>query len=235
MIKFENTEVLGWEHAIRGMPAKGYRKTKNGRYEAFVSNHSKSIFLGTYDTEKEAKEVVFNYRTKRFISGVEECELNPDDGVVYENNYVVFRNGIIFNLHGKQMIGGVDRNGYRHGIIGRRNRDYHKVVADCFIPNPEGLRDVNHKNGNKLDNRVDNLERITHSENVQHAYRTGLAKKQIGEENHAHKLTKKDVKYIRSVYLKRDPHYGAVALANKFNVDRTTIYDIVNRRTWREI
>lgn len=172
MIKFEHTEVVGWEHAIREMPAKGYRKTKNGRYETFVSNHSKSIFLGTYDTEKEAKEAVFNYRTKRFISGVEECELNPDDGVVYENNYVVFRNGMIFNLHGKQMIGGIGKNGYRHGIIGRRNRDYHKIVADCFIPNPEGLRDVNHKNGNKLDNRVDNLERVTHSENVIHAFET---------------------------------------------------------------
>ena len=58
MIKFENTEVLGWEHAIRSIPAKGYRQTKNGRYEAFVSDHSKSIFLGTYDTPEEAKKVV---------------------------------------------------------------------------------------------------------------------------------------------------------------------------------
>lgn len=50
MIKLEHADVQGWKHAIRGMPAKGYRKTKNGRYETFVSNHSKSIFLGTYDT-----------------------------------------------------------------------------------------------------------------------------------------------------------------------------------------
>lgn len=233
MIKFENTEVMGWEHAIRGMFAKGYRQTRNGKYEAFSSNHSKTVPLGTYNTEEEARDAVFNYRINRFTSGVEEYGLNPDDGVVYENDYIVFRNGMIFNLHGERIIGGIDRNGYRHGIIGRRNRDHHKVVADCFIPNPEGLRDINHKNGNKLDNRVENLERVTHSENVQHAYRTGLVKKQLGENHHSHKLTHKDVKYIRSVYSKRDPHFGATALASKFGVDRTTISDVVNGKTWR--
>ena len=151
MIRIENTEVMGWEAAIRGMPAKGYRKTKNGKYESFVSDHSKTVMLGTYNTKEEAQDAVFNYRANRFVSGVEEYGLDPDDGVVYENSYIVFRNGMIFNLHGERMIGGVGRYGYRHGIIGRRNRDHHKVVADCFILNPEGLRDVNHKNGNKLE------------------------------------------------------------------------------------
>lgn len=200
MIKFENTEVMGWEAAIRRMRAKGYRRTKSGKYEAFSSNRSKTVPLGTYETKEGALNAVFNYRVNRFVSRLKEYGLSPDDGVVYENNYIAFRNGMIFNLHGERMIGGVDRSGYRHGIIGRRNRDYHKVIADCFIPNPEGLRDVNHKNGNKLDNRVDNLERVTHSENVIHAFKTGLAKRRMGEENPAHKLTKKDVEYIRSVY-----------------------------------
>lgn len=233
MIKFENTEVMGWEHAIRSIPAKGYRQTKNGRYEAFVSDHSKSIFLGTYDTSEKAKEAVFTYRADRFVSGVEEYGLNPDDGVVYENNYVAFENGMIFNLRGERMIGGVNKNGYRQGIFNGRNRNHHKVIADCFIPNPDDLRDINHKNGDKLDINVENLERITHLGNVKHAYETGLMQKQCREDHHAHKLTAKDVEYIRSVYSKRDPHYGAVALANKFGVDRTTIHDIVNERSWR--
>ena len=233
MIKFENTEVLGWEHAIRSIPAKGYRQTKNGRYEAFVSNHSKSIFLGTYDTSEEAKEAVFNYRANRFISGVEKYGLNPDDGVVYENNYVAFKNGMFFNLHVERMIGGVGRDGYRHGIFNGRNQDHHKIIADCFIPDADGLRDIDHKNGNKLDIRAENLERVTHSENIKRAYETGLMKKQCGEDHHAHKLTGKDVEYIRTVYIKRDPHYGAVALAKKFAVDRTTIHDIIRGKTWR--
>ena len=236
MIKFENTEVLGWEAAIRRMPAKGYRQTANGKYETSVSNHCKSINLGMYNTIDEAKEAVHKYRVDRFTSGVKKYGLNPDDGVVYENNYVAFENGMIFNLHGELMKGSVNKKtGYRQGIFNGRNRDHHKVLADCFIPNPHNLRDVNHKNGNKLDLQISNLERMTHADNVRHAYRTGLERKRCGEEHHAHKLTKKDVKYIRSVYSKRDSNYGAVALANKFNVDRTTIHDIVNRRTWRDV
>lgn len=56
MIKLENTEVIGWEHAIRDIPSRSYRRTKNGRYEAYCSDHSHSIFLGTYDTPEYIRD-----------------------------------------------------------------------------------------------------------------------------------------------------------------------------------
>ena len=137
---------MSWKDALRGISAKGYRQTKNGRYETFISNHCKTISLGTYDTIDDAKEALFNYRVARLTNGVERYGLNIDDCVVYQNNYIVFRNGMIFNLHGEQMVGGINRGGYRHGIFNGHNRDHHKVIADCFIENPDELRDVNHKN-----------------------------------------------------------------------------------------
>lgn len=62
------------------------------------------------------------------------------------------------------------RNGKRKTI--RR----HRIVAEAFIPNPDNKPEVNHKNGNKSDNSVENLEWATHRENTDHSWLNGLTK-----------------------------------------------------------
>lgn len=58
-----------------------------------------------------------------------------------------------------------------------QNRFIHRLVAQAFLPNPLGLPEVNHKNGIKADCRRENLEWVTHAQNMQHAYATGLTPK----------------------------------------------------------
>lgn len=71
----------------------------------------------------------------------------------------------------------------------------HRLVAEHFIPNPEGHPQVNHIDGNRYNNTVENLEWVSASENVLHAYSTGL-KTHRGEMNPTGILSEQDVKCI---------------------------------------
>lgn len=76
-------------------------------------------------------------------------------------------------------------------------RPLHRLVATAFIPNPEDLPQVNHIDGNRLNNAAHNLEWCSASANVQHAYRTNL-KTNVGEINPISILTEQQVRQIRS-------------------------------------
>lgn len=98
-----------------------------------------------------------------------------------EKIYLVLPNGIIYSKRtNRQLSGKVDRYGYKTVCLsldcGIKHVTIHRVVAICYLDNPSNLPTVNHKDGNKLNNRVTNLEWATVQQNTQHAYDNGLAK-----------------------------------------------------------
>lgn len=101
----------------------------------------------------------------------------------YEEIYSVDTEGNVYShkfRKKRQLKGRKDGSGYLQVELWKdgQKKKYkiHRLIAMAFIPNPENKTDVNHINGIKTDNAVSNLEWNTRSENIHHAYRTGLAK-----------------------------------------------------------
>lgn len=108
----------------------------------------------------------------------------------------------------------------------------HRLVAITFIPNPENKKQVNHKNGIKTDNRVENLEWCTIYENLEHGYRTGLLDNR-GEKCGRVKLTEEQVKEIRRKYVRIK--YNTIMLAKEYGVTHQNIFDIIKRKSWSHL
>tara|TARA_R110000868_G_C10710495_1_gene749903 strand:+ start:219 stop:722 length:504 start_codon:yes stop_codon:yes gene_type:complete len=108
----------------------------------------------------------------------------------------------------------------------------HRLVALSFIPNPLNKKFINHKNGIKTDNRVENLEWCTILENTTHAFELGLRNGIRGEKSNLSKLTEKDVLEIRSLFV-AIKSYKKISVI--YNTSLSNIYHIVNKSTWKHI
>lgn len=121
---------------------------------------------------------------------------------------------------------------YCKTVLDSRTVVVHRVVATTWVPNPENKPFVNHINGNKADNRAENLEWCTTSENLLHAYRTGLEKKQLGQKHHAAKMTNEQVRQFKWEWA-HDRKMSRKQYAEKLGVSEATIKDIIRGRSWR--
>ncbi|MBQ3336978.1 MAG: NUMOD4 motif-containing HNH endonuclease [Selenomonadaceae bacterium] len=118
----------------------------------------------------------------------------------------------------------VTNNGYLSvGVYDGQKQSFIRVsrlVAQTFVPNPQGKTQVNHIDGIKFNNHASNLEWVTDSENKQHAIRLGL--KRTGIDNPFAKLTAEQVVYIRD----NPDNLSGKKLAEKFGVHKSVIYDV---------
>jgi len=198
-------------------------------------DHTENTDTGIYRVTREGK--VFT-QTKRKIplvgkgmefTGVFKHILEPERAMTYINN----------------------NRGYLSVVIRRKTHMIHRLVAQAFIPNLLDKPFVNHLDGNKHNNHVDNLEWCTTAENNQHARETGLHLQPKGHKlnykssvtkssalanlKDKSKLTEEQVRYVRQVHKPRTKDYSATALAEQFGTSVVAMCKIVKGETYKHI
>ena len=106
----------------------------------------------------------------------------------------------------------------------------HRLVAKAFIANPNNYPVINHKDGDKLNNRVENLEWCTYQYNTQHACKNGLINPAVGVATLNGHFLETDIRNIR---LLRDNGLSWSKIASIYNVTRSAIQQILNGSTYK--
>ena len=152
---------------------------------------------------------------------------------VREDGDIIIRQGTDQFL-GKKLTTTLNHSGYPYVhmrmLDGKLKKHYvHRVIAYKFHENPENKPQINHIDGDKLNNHASNLEWATQSENIRHAHDTGLKHGRAGTKHHRSSLTETDVLDIRWLHA-----MGVTVrqLAEEYAYSRGSMWQIVTGRTW---
>lgn len=157
----------------------------------------------------------------------------------YEDHYKISNLGRVMSINyrgnGRSCIlkTNINKNGYEQVRLNvnkvGKNKKVHRLVAEAFIDNPENKKCVNHKDSNKTNNNISNLEWCTHSENTIHAFKNITIFRATGEDNYISKLNNDNVIEIyKSIKSHRE-------LAKEYGVTKYTITSIKSKKTWKQI
>ena len=161
------------------------------------------------------------------------------DVIGYEGLYEVSDTGKVKSDSTAKFLWGKELKAQNHKYLrvclkGRETKSewktVHRLVAIHFVPNPDNLPYVNHKDGNKLNNNDWNLEWTTPKGNAEHAVSERLYK--IGEDNGRAKLTERNVFEIYDFLLKK---VKSEDIAEKYNVSKGTINHIKSGKGWKHL
>jgi len=147
---------------------------------------------------------------------------------------IVFRDGRSRVFPGKVLAQSNHTAGYRQVLPGKYNgtKTVHILILEAFTGyRPEGMW-VNHKDGNKHNNKLENLEWVSASDNMRHAVATGLTPKpplKRGTDQHLNKLAENQVREIRKRYANGE---GIAKMAREYKVGESTVRHVIQRTSW---
>src|SRR5699024_1755290 len=176
----------------------------------------------------------------------------------YKKGYIIYEDGSLYRtvrrygIRGAKGEVGIKKlespekmsslsKGNKYYRIGRKVGDkrytvYEHTVIYAIFHGVEELTDgvhIDHINGDRFDNRIENLELVSSEENNRRLIELDLLKPRYGEENGASVLTESDVLKIRDLYSRKE--YNQSELSDMFGVTQGNISDIVNRKRWAHI
>lgn len=184
------------------------------------------------DQVKRAKRVIFSIYENNIVNGFTKIDSL--------SNYCIDEYGCILNTRTRcVIIPSVSKKGYLQVCLTNKNTYIiHRLIALTFIENKENKPEVNHIDGNKLNNHISNLEWNTTQENLEHKRINNLGKtlkaklSATGINNSQAKLDEEDVILIRMNCITKN---DIKKFSKELNVSIATIYDIKNRRSWTHI
>jgi len=144
-----------------------------------------------------------------------------------------------FYRDGKKYNGFKDNCGYLKVKLNNKSKFIHKLVAEKYLGETPAGFSINHKNGIKTDNRLENLEIIEHRENVRHAWRVGLCNPSRGEKHGRSILD--DMKVLTLLTLPKKSSNGRglgfsnIELSNLYNVSETRVSNIRSGKEWKHL
>ena len=178
--------------------------------------------FSNYRIEKDG--TIISLRRKKippYIKGGRNLNRIP----VYDTREKIIK-PLTFQNSGYLRVNITDDNGKQHTKL------IHRLVAEEHIPNPENKPQVNHKDGDKHNNHMDNLEWVTSSENARHAFDKGLKIPRKGEDRPTAKLTNE-----QAIELINDIKLGATTtqLATKYGLHSRYVSLIRHKKRWKHI
>ncbi|MBO3356150.1 HNH endonuclease [Clostridium perfringens] len=186
-MKVEILKVSGINEALWFNSEQGIRRKDNVYELNLTQGKGITKYIGRFKNKQEAIEERKNYLLNLFINNAKRNNINIENIKETEiKNIFASKEGFILNRFGHVLKGSTNRDGYKNVTLSFDGKQksflVHRIILKTFQPNNNYSKlDVNHIDGNKKNNSLENLEWCTRSENVIHAFKTGLQNNVAGK------------------------------------------------------